>query len=84
MDKHCHFLPAVFVSGLTAFATPFPTPTYAQQITPQNVQMLAKAWSTEIADNGQQETSPIIWRGTMYLSTPHESVLALNAATGKS
>ena len=31
-----------------------------EQITPQNVQMLAKAWSTEIADNGQQETSPII------------------------
>jgi alcohol dehydrogenase (cytochrome c) len=39
--------------------------------------------ATEIADNGQQETSPIIWRGTMYLSTPHESVLALDAATGK-
>jgi glucose dehydrogenase len=45
--------------------------------------MLAEAWSTEIADNGQQKTSPIIWRGTMYLSTPHESVLALDAATGK-
>jgi alcohol dehydrogenase (cytochrome c) len=110
MDKHWHFLPAVFVIGLTAFATPtyaqttdellnagrddndwiLPGKTYQdnrytglEQITPKNVQMLAKAWSTEIADNGQQETSPIIWRGTMYLSTPHESVLALDAATGK-
>jgi alcohol dehydrogenase (cytochrome c) len=53
------------------------------QITPENVGTLTKAWSTLIADNGQQETSPIIWHGTMYLSTPHESVLALDAATGK-
>ena len=110
MAKHCHFLPAVFVIGLTGFASPtyaqttdellnagrddndwiLPGKTYQdnrytglEQITPQNVQMLAKAWSTEIADNGQQETSPIIWHGTMYLSTPHESVLALDAATGK-
>ena len=110
MDRHGHFLPAVFVIGLTASATPtyaqtindllnagrddkdwiLPGKTYQdnrytglEQITPQNVQMLAKAWSTEIADHGQQETSPIIWRGTMYLSTPHESVLALDAATGK-
>jgi alcohol dehydrogenase (cytochrome c) len=52
------------------------------QITPANVSTLTKAWSTQIADNGQQETSLIIWHGTMYLSTPHESVLALDAATG--
>jgi glucose dehydrogenase len=54
-----------------------------EQITPRNVRMLAQAWSTEIADNGQQEAAPIVWHGTMYLSTPHESVLALDAATGK-
>ena len=73
MDRHCHFLPAVFVIGLTAFATPtyaqttdellnagrddndwiLPGKTYQdnrytglEQITPKNVQMLAKAWST--------------------------------------
>jgi len=53
------------------------------QITAKNVRSLAKAWSTQIADNGQQETSPIVWHGTMFLSTPHESVLALDAATGR-
>jgi alcohol dehydrogenase (cytochrome c) len=54
-----------------------------EQITPQNVHALAKAWSTEIADAGEQESSPIIWQGTMYLGTPHDNVLALDAATGK-
>ena len=54
-----------------------------EQITPENVNTLAKAWSTEIADNGEQESSPIIWQGTMYLGTPHDNVLALDAATGK-
>ena len=54
-----------------------------EQISPQNVKTLAKAWTTAIADDGQQEASPIVWHGTMYLSTPHESVLALDATTGK-
>jgi alcohol dehydrogenase (cytochrome c) len=54
-----------------------------EQITPQNVHTLAKAWSTEIADHGEQESSPIIWQGKMYLGTPHDNVLALDAATGK-
>jgi alcohol dehydrogenase (cytochrome c) len=53
------------------------------QVTPSNVKSLAKAWTTAIADDGQQETSPIVWHGTMYLTTPHESVLALDAKTGK-
>ncbi|MDB5094846.1 MAG: alcohol dehydrogenase [Candidatus Eremiobacteraeota bacterium] len=53
------------------------------QITPQNVNTLAKAWSTEIADNGQQESGLLIWQGTMYLSTPHDNVLAVDATTGK-
>jgi alcohol dehydrogenase (cytochrome c) len=53
------------------------------QIGPRNVKTLAKAWTTAIADDGQQEASPIVWHGTMYLSTPHESVLALDAKTGK-
>jgi alcohol dehydrogenase (cytochrome c) len=53
------------------------------QVTPQNVHTLAKAWSTEIADNGQQESSLTVWNGTMYFGTPHDNVLALDAATGK-
>jgi alcohol dehydrogenase (cytochrome c) len=52
------------------------------QITPQNVHKLSKAWSTALADNGEQEASPIVWHGTMYVTTPHESILALDAATG--
>jgi glucose dehydrogenase len=49
------------------------------QIDKTNVATLGMAWRTTIADDGQQEASPIIWNGTMYLSTPHDGVLALNA-----
>jgi alcohol dehydrogenase (cytochrome c) len=52
------------------------------QITPQNVHTLTKAWSTELADNGQQESGLLVWNGTMYLATPHDNVLALDSATG--
>jgi alcohol dehydrogenase (cytochrome c) len=57
--------------------------TSLEQITPENVHTLAKAWSTEIADHGEQESSPIVWQGTMFLGTPHDNVLALDAETGK-
>ncbi len=53
------------------------------QIDKTNVGALGIAWRTNIADDGQQEASPIVWNGTMYLSTPHDGVLALNAANGK-
>ena len=57
--------------------------TALRQIDKTNVGSLHLAWSTRIADNGQQETSPIIWNGRMYLSTAHDGVMALDAATGK-
>src|SRR5258708_20267523 len=41
------------------------------------------AWRTDIADDGEQEAAPIVWNGVMYLSTPHDGVLALDAGTGK-
>jgi alcohol dehydrogenase (cytochrome c) len=53
------------------------------EITPQNAGTLAKAWVTEIADDGEQEAAPLVWHGTMYVATPHDSVLALDAATGE-
>lgn len=53
------------------------------QIDKTNVGDLAQAWRTAIADDGEQEAAPIVWKGTMYLSTPHDGVLALDAATGK-
>jgi alcohol dehydrogenase (cytochrome c) len=52
-------------------------------ITPQNVKTLTKAWSTELADNGQQESALLVSGGTMYVATPHDNVLALDATTGK-
>ena len=53
------------------------------EITPSNVGTLAKAWVTEIADDGEQEAAPLVWHGMMYVATPHDSVLALDAATGE-
>lgn len=51
-------------------------------ITAQNVAQLAPAWSTQLADVGEQEAAPIIASGVMYLTTPHNHVLALDAKTG--
>ena len=53
------------------------------QIDKTNAGALHMAWKTSIADNGEQEAAPIVWNGIMYLSTPHDGVLALNASTGK-
>jgi alcohol dehydrogenase (cytochrome c) len=53
------------------------------EITPQNVVHLQKAWSTTIRDDGEQEASPLAWRGRLFVSTPHDSVLAFDGATGK-
>jgi alcohol dehydrogenase (cytochrome c) len=53
------------------------------QITPENVGKLGLAWKTQISDGGQQEAAPIISNGTMYVSTPHDNVLALDARSGK-
>jgi alcohol dehydrogenase (cytochrome c) len=53
------------------------------QIDKTNVGALSQAWRTSIADDGQQEAAPIIWNGTLYLSTPHDGVLALDAHNGK-
>jgi alcohol dehydrogenase (cytochrome c) len=53
------------------------------QITPENVGTLGLAWKTQISDDGQQEASPIVSNGTMYIATPHDNVLALEARTGK-
>lgn len=51
-------------------------------ITPQNVTSLKKAWITQLADDGEQESAPIILNGTIYISTPHNNVLALDGTTG--
>ena len=67
-----------------------PAKTYAgnryislMQIDKTNVGSLGLAWRTDIADDGEQEAAPIVWKGVMYISTPHDGVLALNASNGK-
>src|SRR5207237_7313887 len=57
--------------------------TALNQIDKTNVGTLGQAWRTDLADDGEQEATPIVWNGIMYLSTPHDGVLALDAGTGK-
>lgn len=52
------------------------------EITPANVAQLKKAWVTAVKDNGEEEASPIVWNGTVYVSTSHDNVLALDGTSG--
>ena len=55
------------------------------QINPSNVTSLQPAWvfHTGVVDpKASFEASPIVVNGTMYVSTGHDDVFALNAATG--
>ncbi len=52
------------------------------EITPANVAQLKKAWITPVKDNGEEEASPIVWNGTVYVSTSHDNVLALDGKSG--
>ncbi len=55
----------------------------AMQITPDNVGGLQLAWKFVADDPGPMEVSPIVYNGTMYVTTAHDHVYALDAATGK-
>jgi alcohol dehydrogenase (cytochrome c) len=52
------------------------------QINPGTVKSLRLTWRTAIEDDGQQEAAPLIWNGTMFVSTPHGGVLAVDAGSG--
>ena len=52
------------------------------QIDPSNVGTLRKAWVTAVKDDGEEEASPIVWNGTVYVSTSHDNVLALDGKSG--
>ena len=43
---------------------------------------LRKAWSTPVDARGPLEVSPIVWHGTMYVTSSHNDVYALDAKTG--
>ena len=58
----------------------------AAQITPDNVKTLRLAWVARtgdyLTDRGRFEATPLLVDGTLYVSTPLGSVLALDPATG--
>jgi alcohol dehydrogenase (cytochrome c) len=57
--------------------------TNANQISPSNVKNLQLAWKFAVDDSGPLEVSPIVYNGTMYVTSAHDHVYALDAATGK-
>ena len=52
-----------------------------QQITTENVSGLTLAWSRAM-EPGEQETTPLVHDGTMYLAHPGDVIQALDARTG--
>ncbi|MDQ2802578.1 MAG: PQQ-binding-like beta-propeller repeat protein [Pseudomonadota bacterium] len=57
--------------------------TGATEINPDNVGTLGLAWKFRLDDDAPVEVSPIVWNGTMYVTSAHDHVYALDAATGK-
>jgi alcohol dehydrogenase (cytochrome c) len=53
------------------------------QITPSNVVRLAPAWTYRTGIPHVFETSPVVVGGTMYISTPLNHAVALDAVTGR-
>jgi quinoprotein glucose dehydrogenase len=53
------------------------------QINRDNVKKLVVAWKYDTGEEGGIEANPIIVGNVLYATTPHRSVIALDAATGK-
>ena len=53
------------------------------QITKANVSGLKEVWRFETPDAGRLQTTPLVVDGTMYVVTPRQKVVALDAATGR-
>ena len=53
-----------------------------KQITARNVGRLSLAWSLNTDKSGAHETTPIVNRGRMFITTPGNNVIALDAKTG--
>ena len=52
------------------------------QISPQNVDQMKVAWTFKIPDQAPVEASPIVWDGTIYVTSSHDDVYAVDAKTG--
>jgi quinoprotein glucose dehydrogenase len=53
------------------------------QITPQNVAGLTVAWTYPVGDNNVYQFNPIVVGSTMYVLAKNQSLVALDATTGK-
>jgi quinoprotein glucose dehydrogenase len=53
------------------------------QITPQNVAGLTVAWTYPVGDNNVYQFNPIVVGTTMYVLAKNQSLVALDATTGK-
>ena len=53
------------------------------EIGPQNVDQMKVAWTFKLPGNDPVETAPIVWDGTVYISSGHDDVFALDAKTGE-
>lgn len=52
------------------------------QITRENISQLREIWRYETPDTGRVQTTPLVIGGTMYVMSPMQKVIALDAATG--
>src|SRR6266853_4645044 len=52
------------------------------QITPSNIRRLTLAWSVSTDMLGAHETVPIVNLGRMFITTPQNNIIALDAKTG--
>ena len=53
------------------------------QINDGNVDQLGLAWSTDMSDKGQWQSTPIMVDGRIYVTTPWSKIYAFNARTGE-
>src|SRR6266436_4464916 len=53
------------------------------QITPSNIHQLTLAWSVSTDLLGAHETTAIVNHGRMFITTPQNNIIALDATTGK-
>jgi alcohol dehydrogenase (cytochrome c) len=53
------------------------------KLSPGDIGNLKVAWTANVDARGPLEVSPIVWQGTMYVTSSHNDVYALNAKTGK-
>ena len=53
------------------------------QINRENVKQLRQAWRVDVGTEGGLQVNPLIVGRTMFVYTPSEQILALDAATGK-